>query len=123
MNRFKYLGNKESMKELWENREALDKYLKRLKELMEEDATAKEEASSQTLTQMEQGWISVKDSIKPNVDEWVLCAINNSILCYLFIYQEGRGFYGYDDAQIDNRITHWRPLPLPPMPNSKQDKL
>lgn len=32
---FKYLGSKESVRELWENREALDKYLARLKELME----------------------------------------------------------------------------------------
>lgn len=34
MHYFKYLGSKEQARELWENREALDKYLKRLKELM-----------------------------------------------------------------------------------------
>lgn len=34
---YKYLGNEESARELWENREALDKYLARLKELMEKD--------------------------------------------------------------------------------------
>lgn len=39
---FKYLGNKEQARELWENREALDKYLARLKELMEEDEKNKE---------------------------------------------------------------------------------
>lgn len=35
-------GNDESMKLLWQNREALDKYLARLKELMEEDNLAVE---------------------------------------------------------------------------------
>lgn len=34
---FKWLGSREQAKELWENREALNKYLARLKELMEED--------------------------------------------------------------------------------------
>lgn len=34
MHYFKYLGNKESARRLWENKEALDKYLKRLRELM-----------------------------------------------------------------------------------------
>ncbi len=34
MHYFKYLGSKESAKALWENREALDKYLNRLRELM-----------------------------------------------------------------------------------------
>jgi hypothetical protein len=34
MHYFKYLGSKESARQLWENRESLDKYLKRLRELM-----------------------------------------------------------------------------------------
>ena len=34
MHYFKYLGSKESARELWENREALDKYINRLRELM-----------------------------------------------------------------------------------------
>lgn len=34
MHYFKYWGNKESARHLWENKEALDKYLKRLRELM-----------------------------------------------------------------------------------------
>lgn len=34
---FKYRGSKEQMKNLYENRESLDKYLARLKELMEKD--------------------------------------------------------------------------------------
>lgn len=34
---YKYLGNKESARELWENREALDKYLAALKRLMMAD--------------------------------------------------------------------------------------
>jgi hypothetical protein len=33
---FKYLGSKESMRALWENKEALDKYLHKLRELMTE---------------------------------------------------------------------------------------
>lgn len=33
---FKYLGDKESARALWENREALDKYLCKLRELMTE---------------------------------------------------------------------------------------
>lgn len=36
MHYFRYLGSKEQARQLWENREALDKYLQRLKELMEE---------------------------------------------------------------------------------------
>lgn len=38
MHYFKLIGNPEGYRELWENREALDKYLKRLKELMDEDS-------------------------------------------------------------------------------------
>lgn len=38
MHYFKLIGNPEGYRELWENREALDKYLKRLKELMGEDS-------------------------------------------------------------------------------------
>jgi hypothetical protein len=34
MHYFKYRGSKESARQLWENREALDKYLNRLRELM-----------------------------------------------------------------------------------------
>lgn len=34
---FKYLGSKESARGLWENQEALDKYLARLKDLMMAD--------------------------------------------------------------------------------------
>lgn len=34
MHYFKYRGSKEQARELWENREALDKYIKRLRELM-----------------------------------------------------------------------------------------
>ena len=34
---YKWLGSAEQARELWENREALDKYLARLKELMEAD--------------------------------------------------------------------------------------
>ncbi len=34
---YKWLGSDEQAKELWQNREALDKYLARLKELMEDD--------------------------------------------------------------------------------------
>jgi len=37
MHYYKYLGTPEQAKELWENRESLEKYLSRLKELMEED--------------------------------------------------------------------------------------
>ena len=42
MHYFKYLGDKESMRELWENREALDKYLAKLKELMEPEEPTQE---------------------------------------------------------------------------------
>lgn len=34
MHYFRYLGSKEQARELWENREALNKYLERLRELM-----------------------------------------------------------------------------------------
>lgn len=34
MHFFKYIGSKESARELWENRESLNKYLEKLKELM-----------------------------------------------------------------------------------------
>ncbi len=34
---YKWLGSKEQAKQLWENRESLEKYLSRLKELMEGD--------------------------------------------------------------------------------------
>lgn len=34
---FKFLGSKEAAQQLWENREALEKYLSRLKELWDED--------------------------------------------------------------------------------------
>lgn len=34
---YKYLGSDESIKALWQNREALEKYLERLKELMMEN--------------------------------------------------------------------------------------
>ncbi len=34
---YKLLGDPEYYRHLWENREALEKYLKRLKELMEEN--------------------------------------------------------------------------------------
>lgn len=34
---YKWLGSPEQARQLWENREALDKYLARLKELMEAD--------------------------------------------------------------------------------------
>jgi len=46
MHYFKLLGHLDSYKELWENREALDKYLARLKELMEEDEKQKEEVAA-----------------------------------------------------------------------------
>jgi hypothetical protein len=39
MHYFKLLGKPEGFRDLWECREALDKYLARLKELMEEDET------------------------------------------------------------------------------------
>ncbi len=34
---YKWLGSDEQVKQLWQNREALAKYLDRLKELMEKD--------------------------------------------------------------------------------------
>jgi hypothetical protein len=34
---YKWLGTDDQIKELWQNREALNKYLDRLKELMEKD--------------------------------------------------------------------------------------
>lgn len=34
---YKWLGSKDQARQLWENRESLDRYLKRLKELMEDD--------------------------------------------------------------------------------------
>ena len=34
MHYFKYLGSKESARQLWENRESLNRYLKKLRELM-----------------------------------------------------------------------------------------
>ena len=40
---FKFLGDAESARSLWENREALDKYLARLKELMNEDSVSSED--------------------------------------------------------------------------------
>lgn len=43
MHYFKWVGSKESARQLWENREALDKYLARLKELMEGDEPTSEE--------------------------------------------------------------------------------
>lgn len=39
---FKLIGSPQACRELWECREALDKYLARLKELMEEDEPAPE---------------------------------------------------------------------------------
>lgn len=36
---YKWLGSKDQARQLWENREALDKYLARLKELMEADSS------------------------------------------------------------------------------------
>lgn len=38
MHYYKIIGHPDSYRQLWENREALDKYLARLKELMEQDA-------------------------------------------------------------------------------------
>lgn len=40
---FKLVGNPENYKDLWENREALDKYLKRLEELMSENEVQESE--------------------------------------------------------------------------------
>lgn len=34
---FKYLGSKETARQLWENRESLDKYIAKLKEFWDED--------------------------------------------------------------------------------------
>ncbi len=44
---YKWLGTDEQIKELWQNREALDKYLARLKELMEEDGDSEMELPEQ----------------------------------------------------------------------------
>lgn len=38
MHYYKIIGHPDTYRHLWENREALDKYLARLKELMEQDA-------------------------------------------------------------------------------------
>lgn len=40
---YKWLGSDEQAKELWQNREALEKYLARLKELMEDDIESEKE--------------------------------------------------------------------------------
>ncbi len=42
---YKWLGTDEQARALWQNREALDKYLVRLKELMEMDESVKMEAN------------------------------------------------------------------------------
>lgn len=42
MHYFKYLGDSESIRQLWENREALALYLAALKELMEPEETTQE---------------------------------------------------------------------------------
>ena len=45
---YKWLGSDEQAKELWQNREALDKYLARLKELMEDDIDHENEEPKET---------------------------------------------------------------------------
>lgn len=40
---FKYLGSKEQARQLWENREALDLYLNRLKELYDKEEPSEAE--------------------------------------------------------------------------------
>ena len=45
---YKWLGSDEQAKELWQNTEALDKYLARLKELMENDIDPENEEPKET---------------------------------------------------------------------------
>ncbi len=41
---YKWLGSMEQVKELWQNKESLEKYIDRLRELMEEDSQGKIES-------------------------------------------------------------------------------
>ncbi len=45
---YKWLGSDEQAKELWQNTQALDKYLARLKELMENDIDPENEEPKET---------------------------------------------------------------------------
>lgn len=67
------------------------------------------------------GWISVECEIKPENEQWVQVAskITNGLFdvhlrhCQ---YSKKYDIYtGHGEAQHDGRITHWKPLPNPPL--------
>jgi hypothetical protein len=62
MHYYKYLGTPEQAKELWENRESLEKYLSRLKELMEEDEGLNSEQNVQVSDTIEADSSNVADN-------------------------------------------------------------
>jgi hypothetical protein len=58
-------------------------------------------------------WISVKDRLPENENEYIVCGINVTTLNYI----NGEWFSDVFNTVIDKKlITHWMPLPEPPEP-------
>ena len=61
-------------------------------------------------------WIDVETP--PTDSEYVLGATKSGILCYLVCYHPSFNMWmGYGESQVEERITHWQPLPQTPIQN------
>lgn len=70
------------------------------------------------------GWISVADRLPTeatgfSIDplEWVMCSNGPAVFLEMYQYYKDDGFVPYGSFKVDDRVTHWRPLPAPPSNN------
>lgn len=62
---------------------------------------------------MNNKWISVKERL-PKINETVLCGVKGGGIVLSLCEYIKKGFRPITNAWIDDRITHWQPLPNPP---------
>ena len=64
-------------------------------------------------------WISAK-AMLPDENEWVLCQCRAGIREVLR-WQNGQWYHDPSHAYMDSVVTHWTPLPAPPMGGDADD--
>ena len=83
------------------------KRIDRLKK-QKETLTIQRNAWALTAKAMENKWISVDERL-PSMDELCLLSMENRITKYRWVV------IGYYHTNYDEYVTHWMPLPQPPM--------
>lgn len=84
-------------------------------EELTDTAQAQDKALKECARQFAKQWIPVKD-LKPKEREWVLCQCRANIREVLRL-QNGKWYHDSEHSYMLGFVTHWMPLPKPPMEN------